>query len=299
MANYPYKNLVFKGGGVKGTAYVGALKALEEAGIMNNVVGLAGTSAGSIIAALAACKIDSDTIYTFLKGTDYTKFKDSGGIFGFVEDLSRKFGPYKGDYFLNDWFKVFLKSQNIDPEITFEGVNQKFGTNLKVFSTDLNTQTIQTFSKDTTPTVQIAEAVRASMSIPLFFEAWQFSDGNPTNHLYVDGGVMYNYPIDTFDGGNQPDQTLGLFLTNITGPKSLSNDLDYGVSHLELYIKSLFESLMNSQDLMIQNNNFEEKRTVQIDDFGISATDFDITQAQVAELYNSGYSLVKKFLGIS
>lgn len=299
MANYPFINLVFKGGGVKGTAYVGALKALEEAGIMKNVVGLAGTSAGSIIAALAACKIPSDIIYDFLKGTDYTKFKDSGGFIGFVEDLSRKFGPYKGDYFLNDWFKAFLTQQHIDTEITFAQVNQTYKTDLKVFATDLNAQTIQVFSKDTTPTVQIAEAVRASMSIPLFFEAWQFSDGNPTSHLYVDGGVMYNYPIDTFDSSSQPDQTLGLFLTNITGEKSLSNDLDYGVLHLELYIKSLFESLMNSQDLMVQDNNFEEKRTVQIDDLGISATDFDITQPQVEALYDSGYNAIRKFLGIS
>jgi NTE family protein len=47
--NYPYQNLVFKGGGVKGIAYVGALKALEEANVMAQITGFAGTSAGSIV----------------------------------------------------------------------------------------------------------------------------------------------------------------------------------------------------------------------------------------------------------
>ncbi len=150
---------------------------------------------------------------------------------------------------------------------------------------------------DATPDVQIAYAVRASMSIPLFFRAWQFPDSNPTDHIYVDGGVMYNYPIDAFDlTETNPNQTLGFFLTDLSGVPTPSNNLEFGFTHIETYIKSLFGSLMNSQDLMIQQNNFEETRTVQVDDLGISATDFGITQAQAQALYNSGYSCTQKFL---
>jgi NTE family protein len=298
--NYPYQNLVFKGGGVKGIAYVGALKALEEANVMTQITGFAGTSAGSIVSALAACRISSDALNTFLGQTNYEDFKDKGGIFNYLKDLTENFGAYEGDYFLNDWFKTFLQQQNIDPEITFAGVKSQFGTTLKVFSTDLNTQTIQEFSVDTTPNVQIAYAVRASMSIPLFFRAWQFPDSNPNDHIFVDGGVMYNYPIDCFDSSNtNPDQTLGFFLTDLSGTPTPPNILTFGFSHIETYIKSVFESLMNSQDLMIQNNNFEEKRTIQINDLGISATNFSITPQQVQALYNSGYNATKQFVGIS
>lgn len=169
MTNYSYKNLVFKGGGVKGIAYVGALKALENANIMPQITGFAGTSAGAITAALAACRISSDALNTFLRTTNYNNFKDKGGIFNYLNDLANDFGPYEGDYFLNDWFKAFLTQQGIDPDITFAGVSAKFGTTLKVFSTDLNIQTIQEFSTKETPNVQIAMAVRASMSIPMFF----------------------------------------------------------------------------------------------------------------------------------
>lgn len=296
MSTFPFQHLVFKGGGVKGIAYVGAMKALEEANISTQINGFAGTSAGSIIAALGACRISSDTLNTFLASTNYENFKDKGNILNFLTDLAKKFGLYEGDYFLDSWFKVFLQQQGINPDITFQEVYTQFGTTLKVFSTDLNTQKIQEFSIATTPNVQIAMAVRASMSIPLFFRAWQFPDSIPNDHIFVDGGVMYNYPIDTFDGPTIPPQsTLGFFLTDLHNA-STPNDLTYGIDYLETYIKSLFEALLNSQDLMIQKNLYEDKRTIQIDDLGISATDFDITPQQVQALYNSGYSATKAYL---
>jgi NTE family protein len=297
MAQYPYKNLVFKGGGVKGIAYVGALKALENANIMPQITGFAGTSAGAITAALASCKISSDALNTFLSSTNYNDFKDKGGVFNFLNDLANHFGPYEGNYFLNDWFKVFLKQQGVNPNITFSGVYDTFGSNLKIFSTDLNTQTIQEFSQKTTPNVKIALAVRASMSIPMFFRGWQFPDNQPTDHIYVDGGVMYNYPIDAFDGNSTPlNQTLGFFLTDLTGQPTTPNSLTFGVTNMELYVKSLFEGLMSSQDYMVQNNGFEESRTIQINDFGISATDFDISPSQAKQLYNSGLNSTQNFL---
>lgn len=297
MAQYPFKNLVFKGGGVKGIAYVGALKALENAGILPEITGFAGTSAGAITAALASCKISSDALNTFLSSTNYNDFKDKGSVFNFLNDLANHFGPYEGNYFLNDWFKIFLKQQGIDPNITFSGVYNSFGSSLKIFSTDLNTQTVQEFSEKTTPNVQIAFAVRASMSIPMFFRGWQFPDSQPTDHIYVDGGVMYNYPIDSFDSAASPlNQTLGFFLTDLTGQPTPPNGLTYGVTHMELYVKSLFEALLSSQDYMVQNNGFEENRTIQINDFGIAATDFDITPAQAQQLYNSGLNSTQNFL---
>jgi len=49
---YKFKNLIFEGGGVKGIAYVGAIKVLEEKGIMSSIVRVGGTSAGAINAVL-------------------------------------------------------------------------------------------------------------------------------------------------------------------------------------------------------------------------------------------------------
>lgn len=44
---YPFRNLVFEGGGVKGIAYVGAMNVLEKEEILKNIVRVGGTSADS------------------------------------------------------------------------------------------------------------------------------------------------------------------------------------------------------------------------------------------------------------
>ncbi|MDQ7860327.1 patatin-like phospholipase family protein [Peribacillus frigoritolerans] len=49
---YPFKNLIFEGGGVKGLAFVGALEILEENHILENIKRFGGTSAGAITALL-------------------------------------------------------------------------------------------------------------------------------------------------------------------------------------------------------------------------------------------------------
>ncbi len=49
---YPFRNLVFEGGGVKGSAYIGAIRALNEEGILPEIQRFGGTSAGAITALL-------------------------------------------------------------------------------------------------------------------------------------------------------------------------------------------------------------------------------------------------------
>ncbi|KAI8512053.1 hypothetical protein Bbelb_111530 [Branchiostoma belcheri] len=56
-SSYSFENLVLKGGGAKGIAYIGAAKVLDEAGILPNIKRFAGTSAGAITATLLAIRI--------------------------------------------------------------------------------------------------------------------------------------------------------------------------------------------------------------------------------------------------
>lgn len=76
--------LALGGGGLRGIAHIGVLQILEDAGIQ--VQYLAGTSAGSIIAALSACGISAyemEEIISKLQTRDYLDY-DLGGIFKFV-----------------------------------------------------------------------------------------------------------------------------------------------------------------------------------------------------------------------
>ena len=211
------KNLVFQGGGVKGIAYAGALEVLEEAKILDKVERVAGTSAGAITACLLALKYDAADVKQIIFNTQFKKFEDGWNPFRVIS----KYGLYKGDYFRN-LMGTYVKKKLGSKNATFKDLHAKTGMDLRVFATDLNTKNVREFSVAQTPTVAVADAVRASMSIPLFFQAFRFPKNNPNNHIYVDGGTVLNYPITTFDDETPLEETLGFHLDNLSEKPNLN-----------------------------------------------------------------------------
>lgn len=283
------KNLAFKGGGVLGIAYAGAIKVLEDNKILDTVEKVSGTSAGAITAALLSLRYNASEIYTIVQSTNFADFEDN------KKDLRvfTKYGIYAGATLLQ-FIQKQITNKGLPATATFKDFHDKGMRDLYVFATDLNTQGLQEFSYSKTPNTIVAEAIRASMSIPLFFGAWTFSNGIPNKHIYVDGGMIYNFPISIFDTGSQPNpETMGLFLSNISGPQPVNN---LGYDHLFEYTKILFETMMNAQVINFLNNDEQKARTANIDNLGISATNFNLTDAQKQQLFDSGVKYTKAFV---
>lgn len=277
-----YKNLVFKGGGVLGIAYAGAMKVLQDLNILSGIQKVAGTSAGSIMATLVALKYTAQEVQQIVDGTNFKDFEDGWDPLR----IATKYGIYDGDAFLS-WIKKYISHKGLDENATFADFNQKGMLDLHVFASDLNTRLVKEFSLATTPDTIVAEAVRASMSIPVFFKAWRFSNGVPDEHLYVDGGVVLNYPINAFDTNGSNAETLGFYLTNLNNTP-YDDQLHY--DEMITYVKNLFTTLLDAQDIDFKTDPDELDRTVMIDNLGISATDFGLTEDQKTALYNSGVS---------
>lgn len=283
------KNLVFKGGGVLGIAYAGALEVLEENKILTQVQSVAGTSAGAITAALVSMKYSAADVLKIVEATDFKAFEDGWDPLR----VASKYGLYKGDSFLG-WMKQRITDKGLPATAAFADFQKAGMLDLRVFASDLNTRSLKEFSVAKTPTTIVAEAIRASMSIPLFFQAWTFSNSIPDNHIYVDGGTIYNYPITTFDTDGTPNpETLGFYLEDSNNAQP-DSDLQY--DQLFQYIKDLFQTLTDSQEIDFDNDPDEEKRTVVINDFGISATNFGLTDDQKQQLYNSGKTATANYL---
>ncbi|MBA3613575.1 MAG: patatin-like phospholipase family protein, partial [Nitrospirales bacterium] len=73
---YPFENLVFEGGGIKGLAFCSAIQILEQKGIMPNIKRLGGSSAGAITAGLLACDHSSQELFGILEKKNFNDFKD-------------------------------------------------------------------------------------------------------------------------------------------------------------------------------------------------------------------------------
>ncbi|MCH2224750.1 MAG: patatin-like phospholipase family protein [Crocinitomicaceae bacterium] len=279
-----YENLVLEGGGVKGIAYAGSFEALTELNQMDAIKRVAGTSAGAIAAVLVSLRYDAAEIKQILTSTDFKSFEDRKSIFRVLT----KYGLYKGDAFLK-WMKSQIAVKMGNGDATFKDFHDKGMRDLKIFSCDLNTKSVKEFSFEKTPSVKVAEAGRASMSIPFFFSAWKFSDGIPDNHVYVDGGTAYNYPITCFDTDCFNEKTIGLHLDDLN-EKNIPSDLKYYRTHE--YVKALFTTLMSTQNADLQRDPENLSRTIKINDHGISATNFEITTTEKDLLFNSGKAAV-------
>lgn len=282
--SYPFTNLVFEGGGVKGIAYAGALGVLEQRGVLPQVTAVAGTSAGAITAALVALGYTPEELTTTMLALDLKSFED-GRLEGPVR-LVEKYGFYKGDAFL-DWMREQVAARLRSPDATFADLAAAGRPDLRVVATDLATQVPATFSPATTPTMAIAEAVRMSMSIPFFFAAV-----HDAGSVYVDGGAVWNFPIEMFDAGAPNPATLGFRFENTSAkPRPPLH-----VGDIVEFTKALYEAMSMVQTDFYRRSAADVERTVVIDDLGITATEFGLSTAQKDELLAHGTSATDAFL---
>ncbi|MGB3268247.1 MAG: patatin-like phospholipase family protein [Microcoleus sp.] len=285
MSKYNYKNLALQAGGVLGTAYVGAVQAMDERGTLNNLERVAGASAGAIVGTLIALRFTPVEIEEIMLNLDFSNFTDPTSILNIV----RNYGYYAGDFFYK-WMQEIV-ARKLTETATFEDLVNGGYADLYVFATDLTARGLREFSYRSTPDTQIAAAVRASMSIPFFFQAWRFPDSIPDDHYYVDGGIIQPYPLRTFDyppfvpqeGFNE--ETLGISLKTGFSPVGLVKPFD-----MQEYVESLFESVST---MRISARN--KLRTVSVDTLNISPTNFKISLENKKRLAKSGYDAIVTF----
>ncbi|MDD3545639.1 MAG: patatin-like phospholipase family protein [Kiritimatiellae bacterium] len=200
-----FRNLVFEGGGVRGIAYAGALRVLAGRGLLDGVRRAGGTSAGAISALLFVLGYTPDEQQEIYRSTAFAKFMDDS--FGFLRDfrrLWREFGWHKGDFF-TEWAGALVGAKLGNPRATFGDLRSAGQPDLYVTGTNLSTGYTETFSAERQAEMPLAEALRISMSIPLFFRAVRHG---PRDDVYVDGGVLANYPVKLFDRQSYIDMEL-------------------------------------------------------------------------------------------
>lgn len=286
------KNLVFEGAGIRGIAYSGAIKILEEKKLLQNVERVGGTSAGAITALLLSLGYNANEISELINSTSFKKFNDGKFLlFGGIHRLKKYYGWYRGKRFEN-WLDKVIQVKTGNSEISFKELHEKGYKDLFITGTSINMQRLFVFSEETFPQMKIKDAVRISMSIPIYFEAiFMNNAGNvikhPKNklglHVMVDGGILANYPIRLFDSTkyfinttpNMPvinHQTLGF---KIEREEQIKNDSS-SLGLAEFPIKKFNDYLRAFYTITIENlnrQNFNEKdweRTVSISDGNIS-----------------------------
>jgi NTE family protein len=301
----PQADLVLEGGGVKGIGLVGALAELERRGWEPACV--AGTSAGAITAALVAAGYRSGELKDLLLELDFHDFEDRGWedkiplpgreILSILKDK----GVFEGDH-LHDWIAGLLEEKGVrtfyDLRNHAEEENEQRRYRLRVIASDVTARELLVLPQDSgklgvePDELSVADAVRMSMSIPLFFEPVTVN-----GHIIVDGGLLSNFPVWLFDShGRKPRwPTFGLLLVEPDPRTSVGDRLDKGNGGLLDFFKALAQTVLEAHDRMyLQQADFA--RTIPIPTLGVRTTQFDLPQKRALELYESGRSAAEGFL---
>jgi len=184
------KHLILSGGGIKVVSLVGALNELQESGSLKKVKEVCGVSAGAFLAFMMATGCPLKTIESLILELNFSVIRNMSpeAFLGFPETFGIDDGTHLVK-FLESMIKVALK---LDPAITFEELQRVGKYTFRCWATDLNTRAAREFSAAKTPTVKIVDALRASMSLPLYFTPVP----DPiTGHLLSDGGIQGNLPL--------------------------------------------------------------------------------------------------------
>jgi len=220
----PKVGLVLSGGGAKGFAHVGVIKAMEEAGLYPDYI--TGTSMGSIIGGLYAMGYSADEIKEIGLSIDWDKVLSN-------EISLDKVAIEEKDYYDRFIIELPFRNKKIGlPQGLIEG--QELGLLLsklmrpahhihdfdslsipfKCIAVDIENGEAHVLDSGS-----IVQSVRASMAIPTFFTPVLMN-----NTLYIDGGLLRNFPVDEVKEMGA-DIVIGVFVSNELSEKEDLNSM--------------------------------------------------------------------------
>lgn len=290
-------NAVFEGGGVKGIALAGAVRAAEQHGVRFERV--AGTSSGSIVASLIASGFTASEMKKIIIETPFSSLLTRAPVFnvkviGPVARVLLKKGLYSGEA-LEYWIRNILLRKKVR---TFGDLGKN---KLRIIASDITNGKLLVLPDDISQygidpaQFEVAKAIRMSTSIPYFFDPVMIREAHSvggrkkfkTQFAYiVDGGLLSNFPLWLFDRECKPGQTpivptIGFQLVGkterqphrIAGPFSM--------------FEAMFETMMSAHDerYIEQHNRY---RTIKVPTLGIGTVQFDISTEESLKLYDAG-----------
>jgi NTE family protein len=286
---------VFSGGGVKAFAFIGALEVIEEKNLKFERV--AGTSAGSILAAFIAAGYSVEEMKQLLDKLDLKDFLDPPSLTNLIPGskwffLYFQLGLNKGDKF-ERWVYNQLAKRNI---YTFGDIKNGY---LKVVVSDLSLGKLVVIPDDLERVYGInpnefpvARAIRMSAGFPYFFMPKKVIGKNKVKSIIVDGGLLSNFPIWVLESETNVRKRpiLGLKLSDSpeqSHPNTIKNALDM--------LHALFSTMKQAHDSRYITKS-EKANIIFIPVKDVQTTNFMITEEVKKKLIQNGREHAEEFL---
>lgn len=271
---------ILGGGGIRGAAYTGAIKALKELNL--EITGFAGSSIGAVVASLLTFGYKEEEIQKIFNGINFEFFNDINLNFG------KDFAISRGSKFY-EWIKDKIEEKFYQDKENKEKLPVKFkdiDKELIIFSVDLTTSKFHEFSKQKTPDVEIAQAIRISVAMPGLY-APVFDE----DECLVDGDLLKSVPLwkisETIN--KKEEKILEFRLEGNETKKKIKNTFEY--------LNAVYDTVSGvASDYIINTyKNCDRYDYIKIDLNNISVVDFMINDEKKKSMSKIGYETTMKY----
>ena len=242
--------LALSGGGIRGIAHAGALKAFEESGIKIDIIG--GCSSGSLVASLYAMGYSPYHIYILFKryAKEIININTAPIVSGIGNYLINKTSTLKGFHSGENLEKTFnrfaykkgiKKISDIKMPVVIPAVDI---LNSKEY---IFTNYAQNFEKDCDKyitNITVGKSVTASSSFPAAFSPCKFK-----NHLFMDGGILDNIPVEEVKKQGA-DKVIAISFHSDDINEN-SNIMDYIMKTIDIMGKQISEKSLDKSDYIL------------------------------------------------
>lgn len=283
---------VFQGGGCRAAALVGAYDEAIKRGVQFAEV--AGTSAGSIIAALIGAGATPDQLREFVNELNFKAFLKPPEKVALPNAISRlltaPFGQYADLYYHQGFYSSAEIEQWVERCLRILLGDRQGPTPFSalpiptsVVATDILSRQPCVWNQRRSPNDSVAKAVRASSSIPIFFQS--------VDRRYVDGGALSNLPTFVFTEGASGKPLTSRILAFVLN----ADDEQIPDWNTKAFFSAVANTVVEgSQKLQLELHN--DVHVINISTGKVKATDFDkITAATISTLVASGRDATARF----
>ena len=277
----PPKRIVFTGGGLRTLGHFGVLEVLSERGLLHQVKEYIGVSAGALIGFCMLLGYSFEEMKQVVTEFDFTHLQNAHPEL--VLDFFSKYGVDSGDQ-LSKFCKSLLRIKGHSEDVTFASWAhlQPKAPRLRCYATDLQTGDLKEFSTDASPGTSLVFALRASMSLPLYFTPVVDPD---TGHMLVDGGLIHNFPFNCLSN-EEKESALGISFL-------YSKDVVQEIPDFLGFVTQLYNCGFNPRTYQVQKDN--ALRCIVIPTTSMSAYNFDVSKEVREDLIQRGRDAAIEF----
>lgn len=278
------KHVVFSSGAMGGYAFIGVIRALEEAGVYSRIQGISGCSAGSIIALIYSLGYSYNEILDIGMMFKYKKYADIE-VLGLLYNCGLESGRK-----IIEMLSSLIHNKTSLVDLTFRQHWNITGRELWINASCVTNNRACYYSVRTSPHMSVLKAVRRSIGIPFLFTVCR-----EAGHQYVDGGLHDTIPAQMFPTRS----TLCFVVRNEvnpegTGKKNSGNSVGHSVEEDGDFLSfcKLLVSGMHATICNYKRKSMGRYKIIDIDT-GIPPFTLHLSKAEKHRLIERGYLVTR------